>query len=148
MEDKMRKFALGGLVTSLMFVFAALAQAEGPVFHIIDGRCGVFDAAGWIWEVEGLHVTSSTDPDGNTHLHCNATLPEAATASSGKPVVWDANSCANLPVGDPPPGAFAATCDPDGFIYCTIAGAGRTTDWHNVINKSGRSNAACSFHPE
>ena len=145
----MRKFALGGLVALAMFMFAALAQAEGPIFHIIDGRCGVFDAAGWIWVVDGLHVTSDTDPDGNTHLSCNANLPEGATLPTGKPVVWDAASCANLPVGDPPPGAFAATCDPDdGLIYCTIAGAGETSDWHDVINKSGRSNVSCSFHPK
>jgi len=132
-----------------MFILAALARADGPVFHIIDGRCTVFDAAGWLWVVEGLHVTSDTDPDGNTHLHCNATLPEGAVLPTGKPVVWDSSSCASLPVGTPPPGAYSATCDPDdGLIYCTIAGAGETSDWHDVINKSGRSNAACSFHPK
>ena len=100
----MRKFALGGLVTLVMLSFGALAQAEGPIFHIIDGTCGLFDATGYISEVTGLHVTSSTDPDGNTNLHCNATLPldAGATAASGKPVVWDANSCDDLPVADPP----------------------------------------------
>jgi hypothetical protein len=152
MEVEMRRFALGGLVTLAMFMFAALAQAEGPVFHIIDGRCGVFDAVGYIWEVEGLHVTSSTDPDGNTHLSCNATLPEAATASSGKPVVWDAWAYVEGRLPDPllvPEGAFNAIPDPvDGLIYCAVAGAGRTTDWTNLVNKGGRSNASCSFRTD
>ncbi len=145
----MRKFAPAGLVTLVMLSFGALAQAEGPIFHIIDGTCGLFDATGYIWEVTGLHVTSSTDPKDNTHLHCNATLPldAGATAASGKPVVWDANSCDDLPVAAPP-GAFAVTCDPDGLIYCMIAGAGRTSDWHDIVNSSGRSNASCTFHPK
>jgi hypothetical protein len=148
MEIEMQKSMSIGLVTFAMFMFTALARADGPVFHILDGRCGVFDAAGYIWVVEGLHVTSSTDPNGNTSLHCNASLPEGAAIPSGKPVVWEADSV--LP--DPalvPDGAFNATEDPDdGLIYCGIAGAGVTTEWHNIVTKSGKSNASCTFHPE
>ena len=146
MEIEMRKIALTGLVTLVTLMFAALAQADGPNININKGTCGVFDAVGWIWPVQGLHITSSTDPDGNTNLHCNATLPEAATAASGRAVVWDGFSCDDLPTGTPPEGAFAASCDPvDGMIYCGI-GAIRTTDWTDVVNSGGRSNAHCAIH--
>jgi hypothetical protein len=145
MEIEMRKFVLTGLATLLMLMFAALAQAEGPVFTVNGGLCGVFDADGWIWQVSGLHITSSTDPDGNTNLHCNAKLPEGAAAASGKPVAWDAFSCGDLPIGTPPEGAFAAQCAMDGLIYCGVGGR-LTSDWHDVVNSGGRSNASCTIH--
>ncbi len=142
----MRKFALTGFATLVMLMFAALAQADQPGINITQGTCGVLDAVGWVWRVEGLHITSSTDPDGNTHLHCNAKLPEAATAASGRPVVWDASSCGDLPTGTPPEGAFAVICDPvDDLIYCGI-GEIRSTDWHDTVTSGGRSNVSCSIH--
>lgn len=159
----MRKFALGGLVTLLMLVFAALAQADGPTVNIKNGRCGVFDAAGFIWPVSGLHITSNTDKDGKTHLHCNATLPveafrpgdefpvDSGLFLSDKKAVWDANAFIDglLPnplLVNPPDGAFNVIPDPDDdLIYCAIAGLARTTDWHDLVNNSGRSNASCSF---
>jgi hypothetical protein len=145
MENEMRKSVLAGLVTLVTLMFAALAQAEGPNLIITQGICGVFDADGWIWQVTGLHITSSTDSDGNTNLHCNAKLPEGAAASSGSPVVWDASSCPDLPIGTPPEGAFAAQCAEDGLIYCGVGGM-LTSEWHNVVNRGGRSNASCTIH--
>ncbi len=144
----MRKFALGGLVTSVMLMFAALAQAEHePTINILDGNCSVFDAAGNLWTVFGLHINTSNNPDGSTSLHCNASLPEGAilpgmfdprtgTTLPNKPVVWDAESAAV---------DTAAVPQADGLVHCAIGNLD-TIDWYNTITKGGHSNLSCSFN--
>ena len=143
-------------IAAAEFVLAphsAPAQGIGPAIVTNDGVCFVLDASAFdfpnrvfldSWEIsEGFHITQSKDRNGNISLHCTVLLPDGAILpgdpdsvypNSNRAVFWD------FDLLEPLVGAVDAAC------CLNEACSESTTDWQNVVTKSGRSNLSCHFN--
>jgi len=107
--------AAAALVVVMM---PSLAVADGAIV-IKDEACGLFDGDG------GVVVTNDTVQVGTFSHNCNSTIScktKGVANSTGKAVHWDFDSSGGISCG---------------------TGFGSTTDWHEIVSKSGVAHLIC-----
>jgi len=107
--------AAAALVVVMM---PSLAVADGAIV-IKDQACGLFDGDG------GFEFTTDTIQVGTPSSNCNSTIScktKGVANSTGKAVHWDFDSSGGISCG---------------------TGFGSTTDWHEIVSKSGVAHLIC-----
>jgi hypothetical protein len=124
----MKTLLVSVAAAATLYAGAAFAQAEVSAEVSIDEiSCSVFDGNGDIKEINNpaiggdAMVQAVLTPSGNSKISCSGSLPLDAAPALGRAVVWDFESTG---------------------IMCSTT-YGLTTDWHNVVTKSGRVTLTC-----